>query len=189
MIDIGTGDGTFVSLSARANPDKFYLGIDANPRPLEKISEKIHRKPAKGGLPNVLFLQHAVEDLPSELDGVANEVHVHFPWGSLLRGVAVGDESVLANLRRICAPDALVEVIVGSDSERDRAELDRLGVPPVTVEHVDTVLIDSYRNAGFAITEHGSIPPAAWPKLHTAWAKRLQFSTNRSLIYWIACAI
>ena len=84
MIDIGTGDGFFVSECARQNPRKFYIGIDANTRPLEKISEKIHRKPSKGGLPNVLFLQAAVEDLPSELDGVADEVHVHFPWGSLL---------------------------------------------------------------------------------------------------------
>ena len=186
MIDLGTGDGTFVYQSARQNPQKFYLGIDANPRPLEKISEKIHRKPAKGGLPNVLFLQHAVEALPEELNGVGDEVHVHFPWGSLLRGVAMGEAAILANLRRICAEGALLEVIVGSDPERDRAELERLGVPPVTVEHVDKVLADRYRAAGFEITERGNIPPADWPKLHTAWAKKLQLGTNRSLVYWIA---
>ena len=56
VIDIGTGDGLFVSECARQNPRKFYIGIDANARPLEKISEKIYRKPAKGGLPNVIFL-------------------------------------------------------------------------------------------------------------------------------------
>ena len=83
MIDIGTGDGLFVYECARANPNKFYIGIDPNPRPLEKVSKKIHRNPAKGGLPNVLFLQAAIEDLPSELDEVADELHIHFPWGSL----------------------------------------------------------------------------------------------------------
>jgi 16S rRNA (adenine(1408)-N(1))-methyltransferase len=186
VIDLGTGDGTFVYQSARQNPQKFYLGIDANPRPLEKISEKIHRKPAKGGLPNVLFLQHAVEALPKELDGVADEVHVHFPWGSLLRAVALGDASILGNLRRICAANALLEVIVGSDPERDRAELERLGVPPVTVEHVDAVLAGRYRAAGFEIIERGRLAPSEWPRLHTAWAKKLQLGTNRSLVYWIA---
>ena len=50
IIDIGTGDGRFVYQSARRNPNKFYIGIDPNTRPLTKISEKIHRKPAKGGL-------------------------------------------------------------------------------------------------------------------------------------------
>ena len=47
IIDIGTGDGRFVYQSARRNPRKFYIGIDPNVRPLEKISEKIYRKPAK----------------------------------------------------------------------------------------------------------------------------------------------
>jgi 16S rRNA (adenine(1408)-N(1))-methyltransferase len=189
VIDLGTGDGTFVYRSAQANPRNFYLGIDANPRPLEKISEKIHRKPAKGGLPNVLFIQAAVESLPAELDGLANEVHVHFPWGSLLRGVVLGVPEVMANLRRICAPDALLEVIVGSNPVRDRTELDRLGVPPVTVEHVDAQIMDPYRSAGFEISERGVILPADWPKFHTAWAKRLQFSATRSLVYWIARSV
>ncbi|HEX3254127.1 MAG TPA: hypothetical protein VHS05_32120 [Pyrinomonadaceae bacterium] len=44
IIDIGTGDGRFVYQSARRNPRKFYIGIDPNAGPLEKISEKIHRK-------------------------------------------------------------------------------------------------------------------------------------------------
>ena len=64
VIDIGTGDGRFVSAAARANPNKFFIGIDANTKPLEKPSMKATRKPAKGGLPNVLFVQATVEDLP-----------------------------------------------------------------------------------------------------------------------------
>src|SRR5215831_11298295 len=134
VIDIGTGDGRFVYESAQENPRKFYIGIDANARPLEKISEKIYRKPDKGGLPNVLFLQAAVEDLPAELDAVADEVHVHFPWGSLLRIVATGDEDGLRNLRRICAPDGLLEIVIGLDPERDRSEIERLGLAPLTDE-------------------------------------------------------
>ncbi len=88
VLDIGTGDGRFVYRCARQNPKKFYIGIDATPRPLEKVSEKIHRKPSKGGLSNLLFIQAAVEDLPPELDGVADEIHIHLPWGSLLRTVS-----------------------------------------------------------------------------------------------------
>lgn len=103
VIDIGTGDGRFVYQSARRNPEKFYIGVDANPDTLENVSWKIHKKAAKGGLPNGIFIQAAVEALPPELDGVAAEVHIHFPWGSLLRAVATGTETVLRGLRRICA--------------------------------------------------------------------------------------
>ncbi|HEX8492628.1 MAG TPA: class I SAM-dependent methyltransferase [Pyrinomonadaceae bacterium] len=188
-MDIGTGDGLFVYQCAQKNSRKFYIGIDASPRPLEKISEKIHRKPAKGGLPNVLFIQSAVEDLPEELSGVADEVHVHFPWGSLLKAVATGERVVLDNLRRICSSEALLEVVIGLDPERDRSETERLGLQPLSVAHVDSVLVSNYRDAGFEILERGLVAPSEWPKLQTSWAKRLQGSASRSLMYIIARAV
>jgi 16S rRNA (adenine(1408)-N(1))-methyltransferase len=189
VIDIGTGDGLFVYQCARRNPKKFYIGIDANPRPLEKISEKIHRKPSKGGLPNVIFIQSAVEDLPSDLDGVADEVHVHFPWGSLLRAVATGDQSVLLNLRRICSSEALLEVVIGLDPERDRSEIERLGLPEsISIAYIDSTLIPHYRASGFEILERGLLSPSEWTRVQTSWAKRLKGNAGRSLIYIIARA-
>ena len=169
IIDIGTGDGRFVYQSARQNPNKFYIGIDPNVRPLEKISEKIHRKPSKGGAPNVLFIQAAVEDLPPELDGVADEVHIHFPWGSLLRAVATGDVDVLCNVRRICAPGAMLEVVVN----------DPIADQP----------IERYRLAGFEVLEHGSVPAAQWSEFESTWARRLKQNENRSVVYLIARAV
>jgi len=188
IIDIGTGDGRFVYQSARRNPNKFYIGIDPNVRPLEKISEKIHRKPSKGGSPNVMFIQAAVENLPPELDAVADEVHVHFPWGSLLRAVVVGDVALLQNLRRICAADALLEVVIGIDPVRDKSEHERLGLQPLTLEIVDAVLVPNYAAAGFEIIERGVIAASEWPEFETSWAKRLQGNEQRPLTYLIACA-
>jgi len=189
IIDIGTGDGRFVYQSARRNPNKFYIGIDPNTRPLEKISEKIHRKPAKGGAPNVLFVQTAIEDLPAELDGVANEVHVHFPWGSLLRAVAKGDVDVLRSLRRICVANALLEVVIGIDPERDRSELERLGLERLSLEFIDNVLAANYTAAGLQIIERGILAASEWPHLETSWAKRLQGNEHRPITYLIARAL
>jgi 16S rRNA (adenine(1408)-N(1))-methyltransferase len=188
VIDIGTGDGLFVYQCARENPKKFYIGIDANPRPLEKVSERIHRSPAKGGLPNVLFVQAAIEALPSELDGVADEVHIHFPWGSLLRVVATGDENVLRNLRRICASDAVLEIIIGLNPARDRSEIKRFGLTLFSTDYIDQQLVPRYRAAGFEIAESGVLAQSEWPKLQTSWAKRLRGNEGRTLIYIIARA-
>lgn len=183
IIDIGTGDGRYVYQSARRNPNKFYIGIDPNTRPLEKISEKIYRKTAKGGAPNALFIQSAVEDLPAELDGVANEVHVHFPWGRLLRAVAMGDAGVLKNLRRICADDGLLEVVIGIDPVRDKTEIERLGIGALSSEFIDAVLAPNYRAAGFEIIERGIRTHSQ--SVDTSWAKRLQ----RSITYIVARAV
>ena len=180
IIDIGTGDGRFVYQSARRNPNRFYIGIDPNTRPLEKISEKIHRKTTKGGAPNALFIQSAIEDLPEELDGVANEVHVHFPWGSLLRAVASGDAGVMRNLRRICADGALLEVVIGLDPVRDQTEIERLQIKS---QFIDEVLVENYRAAGFEIIETGL--RVSSQSLDTSWAKRLQ----RQVSFIIARAV
>ncbi len=189
VIDIGTGDGLFVYQSARLNPNKFYIGIDANARPLAKVSEKVHRKPAKGGAPNVLFVQAAVENLPEGLEGVADEVHIHFPWGSLLKAVAWGEVTVLQNLRRICAPDSLLEVVIGLDPSRDQSELRRLGLTTVSVNLIDQVLRPKYRSAGFEITERGTVSAGEWPEFKSSWAKRLKGNDARPITYIIARAI
>lgn len=187
MIDIGTGDGLFVYRSARLNRGKFFIGVDANARPLEKVSERIHRRAAKGGVPNALFIQAAVESLPVELHGVAHGVHVHFPWGSLLRGIATPDRAVLADLRRICAANAVLEVVAGLDQERDRSEVERLSLPPLSVPHIDTVLAPRYRDAGFDIVRRGILSAGSLARLNTAWAKRLRGS--RTVYYFVARAL
>ena len=183
MIDIGTGDGRFVSAAARANPNKFYIGIDANVKPLEKISMKATRKPSKGGLPNALFVQAAVEDLPDELNGTADEIHTHFPWGSLLKAVATGDEAVLRSLRRIAATECLLEIAIGIDPERDKTELARLEIPDLTPIVLHSFLIPKYIAAGFEFLEHGTMDAAEWSRLDTSWARKLQGRSGRCVIY------
>jgi len=189
VIDIGTGDGRFVSAQAKANPNKFYIGIDANTKPLEKPSMKATRKPAKGGLPNALFVQASVEDLPEELNGVADEIHIHFPWGSLLRAVAIADESVLKALRRVAAPECLVEIIIGLDPDRDRQEIERLGLSEFSSDYIFRKLIPVYEGAGFKVIGHGSLSPNEWAKIESSWAKRLQGNQHREVFFLILTAI
>jgi 16S rRNA (adenine(1408)-N(1))-methyltransferase len=189
IVDIGTGDGRYVYRNARANPDKFYIGIDVQAKALEKVSEKIHRKPEKGGLPNVLFVQAPVEELPPELKQVADEIHIHFPWGSLLRSVAIGDKEVLGGLRRIAVPGAWLEIVLGIDESRDAAEAARLELPPLTEEYVGSTLIPRYEMAGFKVEESGISSDAEWPHLETTWARRLRDNRRRQLLLIIAKAI
>jgi 16S rRNA (adenine(1408)-N(1))-methyltransferase len=185
VIDIGTGDGRFVSASAKANPNKFYIGIDANAKALEKPSMKATRKPGKGGLPNALFIQAAIEDLPEELNAAADEIHIHFPWGSLLRAVAAGDEPVLRALRRIAAPGCLLEVIIGVDPERDGTEIERLGLPALTSEYLRGTLVPRYVRSGFELLEGGELSSSEWGRLETSWARKLGNNPGRRVVFFI----
>ena len=185
VVDIGTGDGRFVYRSAAANPNKFFIGIDANAAPLAKISMKATRKPAKGGLANVLFVQAAIENLPEELNGSADEIHIHFPWGSLLKTVALGEENALAALRRIAAPECILEIIIGIDEARDKTEIERLALPRLTDEYLRETLLPTYERAGFQVLESGSLVPSEWSRIETSWARRLQSNDNRQCVYFV----
>lgn len=181
MIDIGTGDGRFVSAMARANPNKFFIGVDANVKPLEKPSMKATRKPAKGGLANAMFVQAAVEDLPEEFDGVADEIHVHFPWGSLLKAVACGDSEVITSLRRIAAPGCVLELIIGIDPDRDRTEIGRLDIPELSPVVLHSFLIPKYAAAGFEFIEARNLARDDWARIETSWARKLQGGPGREV--------
>jgi 16S rRNA (adenine(1408)-N(1))-methyltransferase len=185
VLDIGTGDGRFVSAAARANPNKFFIGIDANSKPLEKLSTKVTRKISKGGLPNVMFVQAAVEDLPSELDGSADEIHIHFPWGSLLKAVATADQNVIAALGRVAAPGCLMEIVIGIDPERDKTEVERLDIPELTPVFLHSYLFPKFAAGGFKLVDHGKLKPAEWARLDTSWARKLQGNSDRRVTYLV----
>ena len=123
------------------------------------------------------------------MDGVADELHIQFPWGSLLKGVAKGDETVLRNLRRICANRASLEVIIGLDPNRDRSEVKRLELPDLSASYFESELVPKYRSFGFELVDYGTLSSPTWPQIESSWAKRLRQSETRILIYLRARAI
>lgn len=181
VVDIGTGDGLFVYNSARQNPNKFFIGIDANARPLRRISEKIHRTARQGGATNLLFVRAAIERLPRDIHGFATEVFVLFPWGSLLGAIVSGDIEVLRSIRALCSERAVVKIVIALDSSRDAAELERLQLDELSVERIDRELRPRFLMAGLHITDRRE-EPRLWSEFRTSWSKRLHGNRNRKLI-------
>ena len=143
------------------------------------------RKAKKGGLPNAMFVQAAIEFLPEEFSGVADEIHIHFPWGSLLQAVALGDEKFLSELQRIAAPDCLLEIVIGIDPESDKSEIERLALPELSREYLDNHLIPKFEAHGFELIEHRQMENSEWSKLETSWARRLQSGMNRKVTFLV----
>ena len=131
-------------------------------------------------------MQAAVENLPAELDGIASHVKVQFPWGSLLRGVAIGDEVVMRNLRRICLPAARLQVTISLDAARDRFEWERLTLPAISLDYIMSRLSVRYREAGFRIFKAEEVSPSELSELGTSWTRRLEESSSRSFLRILA---
>jgi 16S rRNA (adenine(1408)-N(1))-methyltransferase len=177
-LDVGAGDGRAVYERSRCDASRLFIGLD--PAPGIEYARRAGRKQAKGGVPNALFAVGSVEDPPCELAGVVDELTVLFPWGSLLRAVALPDVESLRSLRRLCREGASLEVVL-SYAERDGSELTRLGVAALSKAHLEGALTRGYRAAGFRVTCIESLSRDELRALPSTWAKRLAFGRPREV--------
>ena len=183
IIDLGTGDGKLAYQKAKENPDKFVIGIDPNPKALEKVSSKIYKKTQKGGLSNALFVLANVEDLPFELKGVANEINIILPWGSLLKALAAGDTKVLKNISQLAAEDATIEIVMGYNLDREADKIQSLDLPSLSLDYINQTLLPLYEEAGIEITDTKQLTPEDLKTLNTTWSKKLSFGQDRPFFY------
>jgi 16S rRNA (adenine(1408)-N(1))-methyltransferase len=168
-VDLGTGDGRFVLHAARAQPHALVIGVDADAASMVEASRRAARR--RDGLPNALFVVAAVERLPVELDGIVDEIRIHFPWGSLLRGIVRGEPAVLGPVARI-SRDGTVLRVLWSLTDRERG----IGLPafdPVELRH----RLDAF---GFELEQLREATGAEVADAGSSWAKRLGVGRGRS---------
>lgn len=159
--------------AAAGQPDRLVVGVDANAAGMMTASRRAAAKPSRGGLPNALFVVAAVEALPAELDGVADLVTVHFPWGSLLRGLLGANPATMTGLTRVLRPGGTLQLLVSS-TDRDHSA----GVAPIQAATL-RALAESYAAWGLAVTELRPATVADVADAHSTWAKRLGAGTRR----------
>jgi 16S rRNA (adenine(1408)-N(1))-methyltransferase len=176
VIDLGTGDGRAVLARARREPDALVLGLDASATAMAESSLRAARPLRRGGLPNVLFVVAAAERPPRELLGVAAEVTITMPWGSLLRGSLARDDAGAAagGIAALVAPGGTVRVLLSIDPR------DRLALPPLEdVAAADVA--DRWRRHGLALTALESADAATVTASGSSWARRLAAGRDRTV--------
>ena len=140
---------------------------------MAEASRRAGRRPERGGLANALFVVAAAEALPPELDGLADLVTVHFPWGSLLRGLLAAEPAVLGGLARIMRPGGSLRLLV-SATARDAGA----GVAPLGESDL-AALAGAYAVHGLAVAEARPATPADVAASHSTWGKRLGAGRHR----------
>ncbi|HEX2375773.1 MAG TPA: class I SAM-dependent methyltransferase, partial [Actinomycetota bacterium] len=131
------------------------------------------RRPERGGLPNALFLVAAAEALPPGLDGLADQVTVHFPWGSLLRALLTADPAVLTGLARVLRPGGTLSMLVSSTDRDARARVGPIDRPALAA------LAGAYARHGLELTRVRPATPADVAARRSTWGKRLGAGSRR----------
>lgn len=156
--------------TAAARRDALVIGIDAHGAAMAPASRRIQRQ----RLANVLLVACRAEELPQELDGLAGAVHIHFPWGSLLRGLAGCEPALASGLARITRPGATLTAVL-SVTERERG----LGLPPLDGSLAED-LAAGYAGHGLTLTEWRPAGEREIGETRSSWAKRLGAGARRN---------
>lgn len=183
IVDIGTGDGAFAYELAKRNPDRFIIAIDPAQKGMEEVSAKVAKKSARGGLKNALFVLADVVHLPEELDGMANQVFINFPWSGLLRGVVLAEEATWSNVRRICKPGAFVDVVFGYAADSDPGKTSELDLPELDERYVVGEMLPKLKALGFTAVDVREVEPQDLESHPSTWAKKLRFGKARTYFY------
>lgn len=181
VIDVGAGDGRWAYDEARRDSGALYIALDPDADSLAEYAFRASRKPARGGVANVLFVVAAAEDLPTELHGTADLLRVNFPWGSLLRGLVLPEPAMLRGLALLGRPGARFEFVLSYDPDHDLAGLGGELLPPLSIERIDRELAPVYAAAGLEIEGRRLLPLAEAVALPSTWARRLLHGRPRNV--------
>ncbi len=174
VVDVGAGDARTAYRAARARPEWLVVALDPAWQRMSETSTRAMRKPAKGGTPNLLPVCGTVEEAPAALHGIADELWVLMPWGSLLHGIVRGDAAVWGGLRRLAAPGAALVVTVGLSIWREPVPREIRGLPELTPAYASEVLGPRMAALGWRLEEATVVEDGADPEgLRSSWSRRL----------------
>jgi 16S rRNA (adenine(1408)-N(1))-methyltransferase len=188
LVDIGTGDGTFIYKMAKENQNYFCIGIDSAGDNMSLSSKKIVKKPQKGGLKNALFVVSSIEQLPFELNNIASHLYVNFPWGSLLEGVVKGNDDVLSKIALISKNNAFLTITTTYSVYYEETEIIKRGLPKLSFEYFNNELAKEYERHGIKIKNVVLLKCDDLKDYNSQWAKKLAFGKERE-IFKICCEV
>ncbi len=140
---------------------------------MAEASRRAAKAAKRGGLPNALFVVATAELLPHELDGLAHSVTIHFPWGSLLRGLLSADAAMLGGLACVTQPDAAVTALLSVTTRDHINGLDSLDAGTFERRAAD------YAAHGLTLVEARPATADDLARSHSSWAKRLGAGASR----------
>lgn len=146
-------------------------------------AQKAAQLESKGGLKNLLYVVANADDLPPELLGLINEVTVLFPWGSLLKAVASGDERFLTGLVNVMTTKASLSIVFSLEETIEKKVMNTLGLAALNKDTLDSLCL-IYARSGLNM-KWRYISQDELKKFPTTWGKRLAYGRARPVVeFW-----
>ena len=107
-LDLGTGDGSYVTRVARGDSRIGVVGVDTC---LDHLRGARRNYPA-----NARFVQCDARGLPEDFTSEFDRVSINFPYGSLLESICQGDSALKEEIQRVTSVGAQVEIVINESA-------------------------------------------------------------------------
>jgi 16S rRNA (adenine(1408)-N(1))-methyltransferase len=161
IVDLGTGDGRYVKYTAENDPRSFVIGLDA-------CRENLHEH-SRAKLQNMLFIIASAQEIPCELNGLASQITINFPWGSLLESVLTGDERLMTGLAVLSRSTTSFEIRLNEGALVEAGRTLETGVKQI---------YNNLVRVGWEAESPMAMNTAALRAFPSTWARRLAFGPN-----------
>lgn len=188
VVDLGTGDGAFPYRRASKNSHEFCIGLDIAADNMMEYAVKACKKPARGGLSNVLYTIGNALDIPQELENTADQIYINLPWGSLRDAVVKGEEELLRGITKIAKDHAALNIYATYCSLYEAKEMESRQLPELSLDYINTNLKVKYHCYGIQIKSVNLCCNESLKGLDTHWAKKLAYGRQRD-IYHLNCIV
>ena len=149
---------------ARTRADTFAIGLDASSDALAYAA----RRAVRDRVPNLVLLREPLESVA--LASFADELTIHFPWGSLLRGALGEERGVFDAICQLPRPGGLLTLAFSVIARDGRAPLSARDIARVT---------RAYRGSGFTLVEDRAVARGDVAAARSSWGKRLDVGGTR----------
>jgi 16S rRNA (adenine(1408)-N(1))-methyltransferase len=139
---------------------------------MAETSRRAARAPRRGGLPNALFVVAAAEHPPVGLAGVADELSIIFPWGSLLAGALALDPAAADGIASLVAPMGCVRILASIVDD------DRLALAPLNPDDASG-LAARWSCHGLRLSSYRPATAAELDGSGSSWGRRLAAGRRR----------
>lgn len=181
VLDLGTGDAKWPHRLAKAEPDALVAALDLDAVAMREVAAKIGKKPAKGGVDNLMLFRASAYEPPYWLFGRVDLLTVNYPWGELLAGAARPDPALLVVFRGLLKTGGRLELLLNTQVFDDPARRAALALPELDDVHLEQTLLPAYELAGFGETLRRRLGPGGGPK-RTSWGGRLTLGSRRDTL-------
>jgi len=154
---------------------------------MRPLSRKTTIKPQRGGISNALFIWASIESLPPDLQRIADEITIHYPWGSLLHALVAPDLKALKSIAQLAHSRASLTILINISIFEDVEYCQRLGLPILTLERVKTIIVPQYHEIGIEV-KHAQVLDRNIP-YRTTWGQKLTCGSGRKQILWLQAII